>query len=137
MLTELDGLDSRKQVFIIAATNRPDIIDGAMLRPGRLDKILFVDLPEPEDRVEILKTLTRERVPLAKDVDLESIGKRSECHGFRYEWTDSRGYLGNGSLDVSEGLFILSFAFLHTKPTIQSILVHIILIILSFTPFFL
>lgn len=83
LLTELDGLDGRKQVFIIAATNRPDIIDSAMLRPGRLDKILFIDLPGPDDRVDILKTLTRERVPLAGDVDLETIAKRSDCHGFR------------------------------------------------------
>lgn len=45
LLTEMDGLESRKQVFVIGATNRPDIIDPAMLRPGRLDKLLYVDLP--------------------------------------------------------------------------------------------
>ena len=44
----MDGLESRKQVFVIGATNRPDIIDPAMLRPGRLDKLLYVDLPSPE-----------------------------------------------------------------------------------------
>lgn len=56
LLTELDGLNSRKGVFVIGATNRPDMIDPAMVRPGRLDKLLYVDLPSAAERVEILKT---------------------------------------------------------------------------------
>ncbi|KAF5359513.1 hypothetical protein D9756_002975 [Leucocoprinus leucothites] len=63
LLTELDGLDSRKSVYVIAATNRPDIIDPAMVRPGRLDKLLYVDLPAPDERVEIVSTMTR-KLPL-------------------------------------------------------------------------
>jgi ribosome biogenesis ATPase len=63
LLTELDGLDSRKSVYVIAATNRPDMIDPAMVRPGRLDKLLYVDLPRPDERAEIVRTMTR-RVPL-------------------------------------------------------------------------
>ena len=55
LLTEMDGLNARKQVFVIAATNRPEIIDPAMLRPGRLDKLLYVPLPSKEARFEILK----------------------------------------------------------------------------------
>jgi ribosome biogenesis ATPase len=50
----MDGLDERRDVFVIAATNRPDIIDPAMLRPGRLDKLLYVPLPTNEDRHSIL-----------------------------------------------------------------------------------
>jgi len=50
-LTEMDGLDERRDVFVIAATNRPDIIDPAMLRPGRLDKLLYVPLPTRKDRL--------------------------------------------------------------------------------------
>jgi ribosome biogenesis ATPase len=46
----MDGLEDRKGVFVIAATNRPDIIDPAMLRPGRLDKLLYVPLPSKEER---------------------------------------------------------------------------------------
>lgn len=46
----MDGLDERRDVFVIAATNRPDIIDSAMLRPGRLDKLLYVPLPTKEER---------------------------------------------------------------------------------------
>lgn len=60
LLTELDGLSSREGIYIIAATNRPDIIDPAMMRPGRLETLLFVDLPEENERVEILQTLTRD-----------------------------------------------------------------------------
>jgi SpoVK/Ycf46/Vps4 family AAA+-type ATPase len=70
----MDGLDERKGVFVIAATNRPDIIDPAMLRPGRLDKLLYVPLPTESDRLEILKTACR-KVPLAEDVDLTLIAK--------------------------------------------------------------
>jgi ribosome biogenesis ATPase len=47
----MDGLEERRGVFVIAATNRPDIIDPAMLRPGRLDKLLYVPLPTKEDRL--------------------------------------------------------------------------------------
>ena len=59
LLTELDGLNERAGIFVIAATNRPDMIDEAMLRPGRLETPLFVDLPGPNERVEILTTLVR------------------------------------------------------------------------------
>eukprot|EP01133_Synstelium_polycarpum_P015324 gene15324-18154_t len=81
LLTEMDGLEKRSEVFIVAATNRPDIIDGAMLRPGRLDKLLYVPLPSPDERVEILKTLTS-KIPLCKDVDLASVGLDVRCHAF-------------------------------------------------------
>lgn len=57
LLTELDGLSAREDIYLIAATNRPDIIDSAMLRPGRLDALLYVGLPKPEERVKILRTL--------------------------------------------------------------------------------
>lgn len=59
MLTEMDGIESRKDVFLLAASNRPDIVDPAILRPGRLDKILYVRLPSPSDRVDILRALTK------------------------------------------------------------------------------
>lgn len=59
MLTEMDGVESRKGVFLMAASNRPDIIDPAILRPGRLDKIIYVGLPTQTDRFEIIKTLTK------------------------------------------------------------------------------
>ena len=59
LLTEMDGVQERKGVFIIGATNRPDILDPAILRPGRLDKTLFVDLPNASDRADIIKKITK------------------------------------------------------------------------------
>lgn len=79
-LTELDGVDARKEVYIIAATNRPDILDPAMLRPGRLDKLLYVPLPNKEERGSILKSLTR-RSPLDIGLNLENIALDKRCEG--------------------------------------------------------
>ncbi|XP_074020911.1 nuclear valosin-containing protein-like isoform X2 [Numenius arquata] len=81
LLTEMDGLENRRQVFIMAATNRPDIIDPAILRPGRLDKTLYVGLPPPEDRLAILRTITKNgtRPPLDTDVSLEEIAYSQQC----------------------------------------------------------
>lgn len=79
LLTELDGLSSRRGIYVIAATNRPDIIDPAMLRPGRLDTLLFVDLPAQEERVEILQTLTRDLNIDCSD-DLADVAR--SCEGF-------------------------------------------------------
>ncbi|XP_054146425.1 nuclear valosin-containing protein-like isoform X2 [Melozone crissalis] len=81
LLTEMDGLQQRQQVFIMAATNRPDIIDPAILRPGRLDKTLYVGLPPPADRLAILKTITKDgtRPPLGSDVSLEEIAYSEHC----------------------------------------------------------
>uniref|UniRef100_A0A8C5B8L5 AAA+ ATPase domain-containing protein n=1 Tax=Gadus morhua TaxID=8049 RepID=A0A8C5B8L5_GADMO len=84
LLTEMDGLETRKQVFIMAATNRPDIIDPAVLRPGRLDKTLYVGLPPPADRHAILLTITKggTRPTLEKDVNLEEIAHDIRCDCF-------------------------------------------------------
>lgn len=81
LLTEMDGFNERKQVFLIAATNRPDIIDPAMLRPGRLDKLVFVPLPDQEGRGSILKTLLK-TVRISEDVCIESIVGDNRCEGF-------------------------------------------------------
>lgn len=62
LLTEMDGIEDRKGVFLMAATNRPDIVDPAVMRPGRLDKILYVGLPALNDRVEILKAVMKVRL---------------------------------------------------------------------------
>ncbi|KAL3797574.1 hypothetical protein ACHAWO_012588 [Cyclotella atomus] len=81
LLTEMDGLDSRRSVFVIAATNRPELIDPAMLRPGRLDKLLYVSLPTPDDRLSILRALSK-KVNLASDVNLEAIANDPHAEGF-------------------------------------------------------
>lgn len=83
LLTELDGLNDRKGIFVIGATNRPDMIDPAMLRPGRLDKTLYIELPSADERFEILKTLVREnKTPIAEDVDLRSVANDERCRNF-------------------------------------------------------
>ncbi|XP_011505292.1 PREDICTED: nuclear valosin-containing protein-like [Ceratosolen solmsi marchali] len=84
MLTEMDGVESRKEVFLMAASNRPDIIDPAVLRPGRLDKILYVGLPNTSDRVDILQALTKNgtKPKLAEDVNLQAIGGSDRCDGY-------------------------------------------------------
>ena len=81
LLTEMDGLEDRKQIFIIAATNRPDIIDPAMLRPGRLDKLLYVPMPDYNDRCSILETITR-NLKLENDVDFKKINDDKRMEGF-------------------------------------------------------
>ncbi|XP_054882101.1 nuclear valosin-containing protein-like [Poeciliopsis prolifica] len=84
LLTEMDGLETRRQVFIMAATNRPDIIDPAVLRPGRLDKTLYVGLPCAADRHAILLTVTKggTRPLLEPDVHLEEIAFDERCNSF-------------------------------------------------------
>ncbi|KAM9726391.1 nuclear valosin-containing protein-like isoform 2-T2 [Menidia menidia] len=84
LLTEMDGLEARRQVFIMAATNRPDIIDPAILRPGRLDKTLYVGLPGPADRHAILLTVTQggTKPRLEPDVSLEEIASDERCDHF-------------------------------------------------------
>ena len=77
LLTEMDGLEELRGVVVIAATNRPDIIDPALLRPGRFDKLLHVPLPDLEARKEILKIHTRKK-PLAEDVNLDELARRTE-----------------------------------------------------------
>src|SRR5437867_7099521 len=75
-LTEMDGLEELRNVIIIAATNRPDIIDSALLRPGRFDRLLFVPPPDLEARKQIFKIHTR-KTPLAEDVNLDEIARRT------------------------------------------------------------
>ncbi|CAI5679605.1 transitional endoplasmic reticulum ATPase isoform X1 [Oreochromis niloticus] len=70
ILTEMDGMSDKKNVFIIGATNRPDIIDPAILRPGRLDQLIYIPLPDKPSRTAILKANLR-KSPVARDVDLE------------------------------------------------------------------
>ncbi|XP_071736062.1 cell division control protein 48 homolog C-like [Rutidosis leptorrhynchoides] len=80
LLIELDGADHRKGVYVIGATNRPEVMDDALLRPGRFGKMLYVPLPNPDERGLILKALAKSK-PLDADVDLIAIG-RDYCDGF-------------------------------------------------------
>jgi transitional endoplasmic reticulum ATPase len=77
LLTEMDGLESLQNVMVIAATNRPDILDPAMLRPGRFDRLIYVPAPDEDSRLEIFKIYTKE-MPLADDVDLNSLARETK-----------------------------------------------------------
>ncbi len=77
LLTEMDGISGLENVVVIAATNRPDILDPALLRPGRFDKLIYVPPPDVNSRLEILKIHTRS-MPLAPDVDLYELAQRTE-----------------------------------------------------------
>jgi len=76
LLVEMDGFDMKTGVILIAATNRPDILDPALLRPGRFDRQIVVDRPDLNGRVDILKVHTRDK-PLAEDIDLEVLARRT------------------------------------------------------------
>ncbi|ESZ98347.1 cell division control protein 48 [Sclerotinia borealis F-4128] len=79
LLTEMDGMTSKKNVFVIGATNRPEQLDNALCRPGRLDTLVYVPLPNESSRAGILKAQLR-KTPVADDVDLSYIASRT--HGF-------------------------------------------------------
>ena len=74
LLVEMDGFDSNEGIILIAATNRPDILDGALLRPGRFDRRIVVNMPDVKGREDILKVHIR-KIPLSKDVDLKVIAR--------------------------------------------------------------
>jgi transitional endoplasmic reticulum ATPase len=76
LLTELDGLEELHSVVVLAATNRPDMVDTALLRPGRLDRLLYIPPPDEKSRVEIFKIHTKGK-PLGPDIDFQALGKRT------------------------------------------------------------
>nr|XP_029116222.1 peroxisome biogenesis protein 1 isoform X2 [Elaeis guineensis] len=77
LLTELDGVEALTGVFVFAATSRPDLLDAALLRPGRLDRLLFCDFPTWHERLDILSVLSK-KLPLASNVNLETIACMTE-----------------------------------------------------------
>jgi len=77
LLTEMDGVGAKKNVFIIGATNRPDIIDTALMRPGRLDQLIYIPMPDYESRLGILRATLR-KSPVSKEVDLEYLSAQTD-----------------------------------------------------------
>ena len=76
ILVEMDGFEPNEKVIVMAATNRPDVLDPALLRPGRFDRRVTIDLPDRQDRLDILKIHARKK-PLAEDVNLEVVAERT------------------------------------------------------------
>lgn len=94
-LTELDGVEVLTGVFVFAATSRPDLLDAALLRPGRLDRLLFCDFPTKPERLDILTVLSR-KLPLANDVDLDTIASMTD--GF--SGADLRALLADAEVEA-------------------------------------
>src|SRR5690606_1225071 len=79
ILSEMDGFEKDTSVIIIAATNRPDVLDPALLRPGRFDRQVTIDLPTQRERVDILKVHVRNK-PIAEDVDLTRLAEATPMY---------------------------------------------------------
>ena len=79
ILTEIDGVGARKNVFVIGATNRPDILDPAVIRPGRLDQLIYIPLPDFKSRLAIFQASLR-KAPLDPEIDMEVLARST--HGF-------------------------------------------------------
>jgi len=77
LLTEIDGIEALQNVLVIAATNRPDILDPAVLRPGRFDRLIYVPAPDLDSMTEIFKIHTHS-MPLSRDVDLEELARKAQ-----------------------------------------------------------
>lgn len=97
ILTEMDWFDIDTKVIVIAATNRPDILDSALLRPGRFDRKIYIWRPTREERLEILKIHCRDK-KLAEDVDLETMAKRTSW----FVWADLANIANEAALKVAK-----------------------------------
>uniref|UniRef100_A0A8C4YBS6 Peroxisomal ATPase PEX1 n=1 Tax=Gopherus evgoodei TaxID=1825980 RepID=A0A8C4YBS6_9SAUR len=95
LLTQLDGVEGLQGVYVLAATSRPDLIDPALLRPGRLDKCLYCPPPDQSSRFEILKALSHS-LPLANDVDFQHLAAKTE----HFTGADLKALLYNAQLEA-------------------------------------
>ncbi|MFP3235201.1 MAG: CDC48 family AAA ATPase [Nitrososphaeria archaeon] len=95
LITELDSLEDFSGVYVVGTTNRPELMDPALLRPGRFDLLIYVPPPNASERVEILRVLTR-RVPLSQGVSLEELARRTEG----YSGADLRALVREAALSA-------------------------------------
>lgn len=103
LLTELDGVEALNGVFVFAATSRPDLLDAALLRPGRLDRLLLCDFPTARERLEILQVLSR-KLPLAEDVNLNVVASSTE----NFSGADLQAVLSDAQLESVHNFLIQS-----------------------------
>ena len=88
LLNEIDGVEVLRGIIVVEATNYPELIDPALMRPGRLDTILYVASPDLEGRPEILKIKTR-KMAIASGVDLDELAEVSHPHDYTFAHTDA------------------------------------------------
>ncbi|KIO34777.1 hypothetical protein M407DRAFT_64085, partial [Tulasnella calospora MUT 4182] len=95
MLTQMDGAEGLEGVYVLAATSRPDLIDPALLRPGRLDKSLLCNMPDEEERLEILQALSQ-KISISDSVSLRALAEETEG----YSGADLQAIMYNAHLEV-------------------------------------
>ncbi|KAM5255245.1 LOW QUALITY PROTEIN: peroxisomal ATPase PEX1 [Ctenodactylus gundi] len=103
LLTQLDGVEGLQGVYVLAATSRPDLIDPALLRPGRLDKCVYCPPPDQVSRLEILNVLS-DSLPLADDVDLQHVASVTDS----FTGADLKALLYNAQLEALHGRLLLT-----------------------------
>ena len=135
LLIELDGADQREGVYVIGATNRIDVIDDALLRPGRLGQKYFVPLPSANERHSILKALTHsQKKPVSCTVDLDALARREECNNLtgadlaslvneaaKVALEESLKLLENGALSISSSCSVPSIELSHFEQALSKI----------------
>ncbi len=118
MLTAMDGLEELKDVIIIAATNRPDMVDPALLRPGRLDRLIYIQPPDKEERKRIFEVHLRGK-PLGDDVDIEELAQRTDG----YVGADIAGIVREAVMSALREFITSGISEEHVKEAIKNIVI--------------
>ncbi len=118
LLTAMDGLEELKEVIIIAATNRPDMVDPALLRPGRLDRLIYIQPPDEEGRKKIFEVHLRGK-PIGADVDVEELAKRTDG----YVGADIEAIVKEAVMSALREFITSGISEEHVKEAIKNIVV--------------
>jgi transitional endoplasmic reticulum ATPase len=118
LLTAMDGLEELKEVIIIAATNRPDMVDPALLRPGRLDRLIYIQPPDEEGRKKIFEVHLRGK-PIGEDVDVEELAKRTDG----YVGADIEAIVKEAVMSALREFITSGISEEHVKEAIKNIVV--------------
>ncbi|MGB2727721.1 MAG: AAA family ATPase [Halobacteriota archaeon] len=118
MLIEMDGLEELKEVIIIAATNRPDMVDPALLRPGRLDRLIYIQPPDKEERKKIFDVHLRGK-PIGEDVDVEEFAERTDG----YVGADIAAIVKEAVMSALREFITSGISEEHVKEAIQNIVI--------------
>ncbi|MBA7529617.1 ATP-dependent zinc metalloprotease FtsH [subsurface metagenome] len=118
MLIEMDGLEELKEVIIIAATNRPDMVDPALLRPGRLDRLIYIQPPDKEERKKIFDVHLSGK-PIGEDVDVEEFAERTDG----YVGADIAAIVKEAVMSSLREFITSGISEEHVKEAIQNIVI--------------
>ncbi|ORX87174.1 AAA-domain-containing protein [Basidiobolus meristosporus CBS 931.73] len=122
LLNEMDGVSERKGVFVIGCTNRPDKVDDAILRPGRLDQLLYVGYPELQDRVKILEALAR-KTPISSALDFSQLAAKTEY----FSGADLENVIREGAIHaLREDIEAEEICTRHIEPVLQKMKIGVL-----------